>query len=205
MKPTSLAAALLLACTGTVQAGGPIAVAADPVPAAAPAPAPVHDWSGFYGGLSYGTADAQNTFNTTGTFEFDEGSITAIYAGYLMQRGSFVWGGELALGKVSDVIDPPFPDSQYDRVVDLKARLGYAADRVLVYGVLGYSDAPFDDAGTSFDTNGFAAGLGAEYAVSNRLTMGLEYLARDLSGDNGGTTTLDSSLDTLSLRVGLSF
>jgi hypothetical protein len=35
--------------------------------------------------------------------------------------------------------------------------------------------------------------------------MGLEYLHRDLSGDNGLGTSLDSSLDTVSLRVGLSF
>jgi opacity protein-like surface antigen len=48
------------------------------------------------------------------------------------------------------------------------------------------------------------AGLGVDFAVSQRLTMGLEYLARDLSADNAGIS-LDSSLDTLSLRVGLSF
>jgi hypothetical protein len=82
-----------------------------------------------------------------------------------IQRGSFVWGRELAYGRTSEIIDPPFPGGQYDRVIDLKARLDFAANRVLVYGVLGYSDAPFDDSGTEFDTKGFAAGIGADYAV----------------------------------------
>lgn len=205
MKTLSLAAVILAGLAAPSLAGGPTVVDADPVPAVAPAPVAAQDWSGPYVGLSYGWADAQNTYNTTGTFEFDEGSYTGIYAGYLMQRGNLVYGGELAFGKIGDVIDPSFPLSQYDRVIDLKARLGFAANRVLFYGVLGYSDAPFDDSGTSYDTKGLVTGLGADFAVSQRLTMGLEYLHRDLSGDNGLGTTLDSSLDTLSFRVGLSF
>lgn len=205
MKILSRAGVILAGLAVPSLAGGPIVVDADPVPAVAPAPAAAHDWSGPYLGLSYGWADAQNTYSTTGTFEFDEGSSPGIYAGYLMQRGNLVYGGELAFGKIRDVIDPPFPSSQYDRVVDLKARLGFAANRVLFYGVLGYSDAPFDDSGSNYDTKGLVTGLGADFAVSQRLTMGLEYLHRDLSGDNGLGIALDSRLDTLSLRVGLSF
>lgn len=204
MKKLAITAAALTALAVPAFAGGPTVVMDDPMPAAAPAPVAAHDWSGPYVGLSYGKADAQNTYSTTGTFEFDEGSYTGIYAGYLMQRGNFVYGGELAFGKIRDVIDPGFPASQYDRVVDLKGRLGFAADRALFYGVLGYSDAPFNDSGIEYDTKGFVAGLGLDFAVSQRLTMGLEYLARDLSADNAGIS-LDSSLDTLSLRVGLSF
>jgi opacity protein-like surface antigen len=204
MKTLAFTAATLAALAVPALAGGPTVIADDPMPAAAPTPVAAHDWSGPYVGLSYGKADAQNTYSTTGTFEFDEGSYSGIYAGYLMQRGNFVYGGELAFGKIRDVIDPAFPGSQYDRVLDLKGRLGFAADRALFYGVLGYSDAPFDDSGVEFDTKGLVAGLGVDFAVSQRLTMGLEYLARDLSADIPGIS-LDSSVDSLALRVGLSF
>ena len=107
--------------------------------------------------------------------------------------------------ETSGALDIASVDPRVSRVVDLKARLGFAANRVLFYGVLGYSDAPFDDSGVGYDTKGLVTGLGADFAVSQRVTMGLEYLHRDLSGDNGLGTSLDSSLDTVSLRVGLSF
>jgi opacity protein-like surface antigen len=57
------------------------------------------------------------------------------------------------------------------------------------------------------DMDGFAYGLGTEFAVTQRLTVGLEYMARDVSGNasDDATVTGDANLDTISLRVGLSF
>ena len=56
--------------------------------------------------------------------------------------------------------------------------------------------------------DGMSYGVGVDYAVSKTLTVGLEYLARDIDGDlNIMALSLPSeaNLDTLSLRLGLSF
>ncbi len=53
---------ILIATTSIAQAGGPAVVASDPAPVAAP-PAAAHDWSGFYGGLGYGSASGSIDFS----------------------------------------------------------------------------------------------------------------------------------------------
>lgn len=208
MRDYIFTVAALTALAAPAFAGGPIVVADDPVPVATAEPMAVHDWSGPYVGLSYGTASGDIDFSTTSPFDVESGNIAGVYAGYLMQRGSLVYGGELAYGRISDAAIVGFPNSDFANALDLKARVGFAANRALFYGVLGYSKAMFDDtAAIEFDMDGFSYGLGVDLAVSNRFTVGLEYLTRDLSGTSSvdPTTTGDASLDTLSLRVGLSF
>ena len=56
------------------------------------------DWSGFYGGLSLG-ADAGDMLyrldgNPNGGEQID-GTRVGLFAGYTMQNGNFVYGGEL--------------------------------------------------------------------------------------------------------------
>jgi outer membrane immunogenic protein len=135
--------------------------------------------------------------------------VAGIYAGYLMQRGSFVYGGELSYGSVSDTFIPGFGgDDEIEHVLDLKARAGFAANKALFYGVLGYSMANYvEPPAREFDLDGFAYGVGAEIAVTPQLVVGLEYLSRDLSGaaSDNATVTGDANVDTLSLRVGWSF
>jgi len=48
-------------------------------------------------------------------------------------------------------------------------------------------------------------GLGMDFAATERLTVGLEYLARNTDGDLTGGQTADIDLNTISLRVGFSF
>ena len=211
MKKLMLTAAAMTALAAPSLAGGPAIVEAEPMPVYAPAPVAMHDWSGAYVGLSYGKTSADIDFSTTGPFDFDDGKVAGIYGGYLVQNGSFVYGGELAYGKVSDTFIPGFSDDdEIEFVLDLKARAGFAANRVLFYGVLGYSKSNYVEPGVTpreFDLDGMAYGLGAELAVSQRFVVGLEYLTRDLSGtaSDDPTVTGDVNLDTLSLRVGVSF
>ncbi|MCB6177300.1 porin family protein [Rhodobacter sp. Har01] len=198
--------AALAASASLAMAGGPLVVPADPVVVA---PVAVHDWSGPYVGLSYGKTSADVTFSPGPSFDFEDGSIAAIQVGYLYQRGALVYGGELAYGKLSDTFIAGFGgDDEIEYTVDLKARLGYAMNKSLVYGVLGYSksnyvEPPNDD----WKADGIAYGLGAEFAVSQQFTLGLEYLTRDTSGDNpdGLGQTADFGLDTISLRLNFAF
>jgi opacity protein-like surface antigen len=212
MSSRHLTFLFLALAAGPAVAGGPTAVSPEPVPVAQP-PAPVHDWSGAYAGLSYGTTSAR--FAEQGdVIEFTDGTVAGVYGGYLVQRGSFVYGGELAYGAISDAFNPLAvigSGTSFDRVFDLKARAGLSANRALFYGVLGYSQAHYTQEGdgdaVQVDSDGFLYGIGAEYAVSPRLTIGLEYLLRDLA--NEGAVDLDGDasvdLDTLSLRVGFTF
>jgi opacity protein-like surface antigen len=209
MKTLAITAATLAALAVPALAGGPTVVMDDPIPDAAPAPVAAHDWSGPYVGLSYGRTSADIEFSTTGAFDFNNGNIAGIYGGYLMQRGSFVYGGELAYGRINDAFIPGFGDDDViEHALDLKARVGLAANRALFYGVIGYSQFNyFEPTGVDMDLDGLALGLGAEVAVTERFTMGLEYLSREGSGDDslGSGITGDANLDTFSLRVGLSF
>jgi outer membrane immunogenic protein len=201
----------LLAATGAAQAGGPTDVAPDPTPVVV-APTSVHDWSGPYVGLSYGKTSADITFNTGNAFDFEDGDVLGLHAGYLFQRGSLVYGGEIAFGSVSDTYIGGPDCCEITQALDIKGRVGYAADRALFYGILGYSRFEYVEytggiVSIDIDHDGLSYGVGAEYAVTERLTMGLEYLARDGEGEDSEVPTItgDTNFDTISLRVGLSF
>jgi outer membrane immunogenic protein len=190
-------------------AGGPVVVAYDPVVVAPPAPAPqAMDWSGFYGGLGYGSSSGDIDFTPAPARALDSGNAASVFAGYLWQRDNFVFGGELAYTSLKDNVVTGFPTFELKNSIDLKGRLGLAANRMLFYGVVGYSMASYDEGAGDWDPSGMSYGLGVDYQVSNRMTLGLEYLARDLSGDNPdglGLQEVDVKLDTLSLRVGFQF
>lgn len=186
-------------------AGGPAVIADDPTPAAAPPTVAVHDWSGAYAGLSYGSAMGEVQFNPGSFDDFDGATLAGVHAGYLFQRGSFVYGGEIAYADLKDANFDSFEG--IDTAFDLKARIGFAANRALFYGVVGYSQANLYVDGGEWKMKGPAFGLGAEFALSDRMTLGLEYLSRDVSGDESGGFPVDAEakLDSISLRVGLSF
>jgi opacity protein-like surface antigen len=173
------------------------------------APAPVRDWSGSFAGLSYGTAGGDMTFFSVLPSDLTSGSIGGVHAGYLFQRGSLVYGGEVAYGKVNGSVVEIFDgNDEIDNVLDLKGRLGFATNRALVYGVLAYSWADYlqGGGGDDYKVDGIGFGLGAEYAVSDRVSVGLEYLSRDLPGSGSDAEVVtDARFETLSLRVGLSF
>lgn len=215
MRTTLLALATVLALATPALAGGPIAVAPEPEPAAPEAPA-AFDWSGAYLGAGYGSTSASFDLGPllSGPFplppetrDLMNGTAASIHLGYLFQRGAFAFGPELAYSKFSGTGFEGFPDEEVDSTIDLKARLGFAANRALIYGVLGYSRVTFNEGPSdSFSTDGPAFGLGFDYAASDRLTVGIEYLARRTSGrfDPPGRD-YDLNVDTLSLRVGLRF
>jgi outer membrane immunogenic protein len=209
MQSIACSSAILAFSACAALAGGPTVVPTDPEPEVS-APAAAHDWSGPYIGLSYATTSADIGFNPGNDFDFENGHATALHAGYLFQRGSLVYGGELAYGRVGGTFIPGFGgDDEIDYVLDLKARAGVTTNRTLFYGVLGYSKSRYVEPPLfEFDLDGLAYGVGVEVAASDRLIVGLEYLKRDLSGDaTSGIVTIDSdaNLDTLGLRVGFSF
>ena len=203
----SFALAALAAAPGF--AGGPTVVAEDPAPAAAPAPAAVHDWSGAYVGLTLGSASGDlATSPLPGVFDITSGTYAAVHAGYLIQRGRTVLGAELSYGTAGSAGLEGVATSEFQIILDLKARIGFAANNVLIYGVVGRSEVfLYDNPTNDFDMQGTSYGLGAELALSERLTLGAEYLTRKVSGTASSLSFLDAdtTFDTLSLRASLSF
>lgn len=142
--------------------------------------------------------------------DFDNGVIGGLHIGYDQQFDNIVFGG---------IVDVSFTDigdfqrgrsrtpANYDfeRELDVLAtarlRLGYAFGRVLPYvtGGLAYGDvdSSYEDTSAALiqgqseddDNFGYTVGGGVEALVTEKISIGVEYLYTDL-GDVGVTTNL---------------
>ncbi len=218
MKKFLLAGVAAIAMTGA-------AFAADlPVrkgPVAAPVIPPAFTWTGFYAGLNAGYGFNRNNVNTIGTPGFvalipgggvpaslrvgGDGFVGGGQIGYNWQVGQAVFGIETDLqyawtGRSTSflgsggLITSAGRDDGY--LGTLRARLGFAADRFMIYATGGLAYGSFDTAlavstaagaggplwGGSSDSVrvGWAAGGGLEYAITNNWTAKLEGLYYDL-------------------------
>jgi outer membrane immunogenic protein len=126
-----------------------------PAPMYSPTPI-AYNWSGFYlgghGGWAFGGGD------------FEDGGVLGGQVGMNWQWNNFVLGVEGDIGW-ADLDDA-------DSLQSARGRAGFAFDRFLAYGTGG---AAFND----FDDLGWVAGAGVEYAVSDALSVGVEYLHYD--------------------------
>lgn len=199
----------------------PYVSAGSPEPLAFTAPPPVvaasnlHNWSGFYAGgligFTSGSHDYHNVGDPIPTLEWDIGGTSyGGFAGYNIQRNRLVFGGEVAVttGNVQ-IAGGFFPDYAYDLNVDLKARAGFAVGRALIFGEVGYGIAHWGDdlAVEDTDLSGIIFGIGVDYAITDRIFVGIEYISRGLSGiDNiDPTTEIKTSQQTIQGRIGISF
>ncbi|MFZ7089871.1 outer membrane protein [Primorskyibacter sp. 2E233] len=169
---------------------------AEPVmttPPPQPAPVPVQlggDWTGPYVGLSFGRLDAE------GGGVKDDGTVYGLYGGYDYDFGQLVVGGELEYQATDDFT---LGGVAIDDVWRLKARAGYDAGPALIYATAGYAKA-----NTSIgDAEGGVYGLGMEYKVTDRFSVGGEYLRHDFN--DVGNTNVDVQADTISLRGTMRF
>jgi outer membrane immunogenic protein len=181
---------------------------------AADAPAPsAYDWSGFYAGVNAGYAwgetegtdingwldfpDVESSFSTDG-----DGLTAGGQIGYNMQLDSLVLGVETDLSylnvsgsETSSIASDNHIVSDDGYLGTLRARLGFAADRLLIYatGGLAVGDTGskwVDDGGTyqfELDTGsqwGWVAGGGLEYAATDSVSVKAEYLYYDLGTED---------------------
>lgn len=198
MRLRLLTLGTLLAATPAL-AGGPGPVIVEPAPVVPVVVAPqVADWSGFYAGLGYGKAIGSLDDGTS--TDFEDGTGVSGFVGYNWQSGNVVYGGELAYTGLNDMTLTGAPDTKLNNAVDLKARVGYAAGRVMPYLSLGYSMAKLDVGGTSSDLTGVSYGLGVDYLVTDNVFIGADYTKRELSGDG-----YDADPSTFGLRIGYKF
>lgn len=205
MKLAILSVAVLAAAPAF--AGGPVVVADEAI-VSAPAPmqpvAQTGDWGGFYGGaqLGYGSVDGDSTLDNTLDLGGD-GLIGGVHAGYRMDFGTFVAGAELAYDLTDISTDDPIGTANFDNMASLKLMGGVDLGQWLAYGTVGMSRVGADFGGTlSGDgtLDGRFAGLGAEYALSDSLSVGGEVLQHSFDNDES-----DFDMTTVQARVNFRF
>jgi outer membrane immunogenic protein len=212
-------------------AAAPATNAADlyrnPPPAAAyiPPVAPTNTWAGFYLGINggYGWAGGGDTFNYVLSRAQPEGGFGGGQLGYNWQSGSFVFGVETDFqgGDISDSVTGPLHSSResMDWFGTARGRIGFAADRALIYGTGGFAYGDVKQhaviGGASFDAGdatrtGFTLGGGVEYKLNNAWSLKAEYQYLDFGSEKltdsaglAGTSDLDTNYHTA--RIGLNY
>jgi outer membrane immunogenic protein len=197
---------ILMASVGAIALAGS-AFAAD-LPSRAPPPvyvppAPIFTWTGIYVGGQIGYAwgksntnlgDAFGDFVSFGTN--NSGVIGGAHVGYNLQLSQFVVGleGDVDGSSLSKTVSgSPFitgfgvvPTTIHGNLGvqgSIRGRVGYAWDRVLIYGTGGVAFAgfngsistPFGYDSASTTRVGWTVGGGLEYAVTNNWSIRAEY------------------------------
>jgi outer membrane immunogenic protein len=165
------------------------------------------NWSGPYigvhGGYGWGSFDA------TATALDPSGGFGGIQSGYNWQVSrNLVLGieSDASWGSIKDVAGGNSVD--VDTMGTVRARLGYAMDRMMVYGTAGlawaHADASYN-AGTVNDRFhlGWAAGVGVEYLIAPRWSAKLEYIYADFGDITDGPDT--ASLTASTIKIGLNY
>lgn len=198
----TLSTAFLLSTAFTAFAG-PVDVP-PPLPPVVIADEP---FEGFYVGLEYGFAQGDITREdlltapVPLTFEPD-GSVWGGFAGYNVQNGSLIYGGEVRLLHFDGVSEGVF---EFEDVLDIRARVGFAAsDALMIYGALGYSTASAVAGGVDVDLDGFNYGAGVEYNLTESWFVGADVTGRQVDGETP-FFSYDGTLNTATLRVGFRF
>lgn len=187
-----------VALTAPAFAGGPVAVAEEPMiePVAEAYVAPGLDWTGGYVGAQLGYGDVDSS---TGTLE-GYGWLGGVHAGYRWDLGNWVAGTELTYDKTD--IDLGTTGS-LDDVMALKVTAGREIGNSLVYGALGVAQADATVGGVDLSDSGLVYGIGFDYAVNERWTVGGEVLEHNFDDFDGSTVDLDAT--TLKAKVALRF
>jgi outer membrane immunogenic protein len=195
--------------------------------------------------VGYAWGDDENNFPANAlvfngvTYEpFDSGFggdndsfLAGVHAGYNYQFGSIVVGieGDVEglFGDDEDEFDNivysapgvpatfAFSGNTLDWQGSIRARVGFAFDRAMIYatggfafgGVSGGFSSALIDNGDDTIT-GWTLGAGVEYAFTNNLTTRLEYRYTSFEGDDSvfnGVSFGGDELDFHAIRVGLSY
>jgi outer membrane immunogenic protein len=228
----------LVAAAAIVVAAAGHARAADlPTPSLPPPlPAAVYNWTGFYLGINggFGTGNSNwsdGVIGATGSFP-TSGFLVGGTAGVNYQLGVYVFGIEgdgdwtnlrgnsgSTCGAISAVVTPPVScQTQSQWLATVRGRVGYAFDRILLYGTAG---AAFGNVQTglnppsTFDSAveaGWTVGAGVEVAFAQNWTAKAEYLFVDLpnatcttAANCGGAAGSIVSFNENIIRAGINY
>ena len=187
-------------------------------PVVAPVYVPVFTWTGFYVGANAGYAWGNVNANgaNVGRVGDLDGFIGGGQVGYNYQMGQFVIGAEadfqgadLTSGNNLGLVRVK---TEYFGTV--RARVGVAFDRFMPYitGGWAYGNVKTSIPALAFSsdrthTGGYAIGGGLEYAFTNNLIGGVEYLYVDLGEKNilGAGTKVGTDFSVVRARLSYKF
>ncbi|MEP9378284.1 outer membrane protein [Aquabacter sp. CN5-332] len=178
-----------------------------PVKAPVVAP-PAFSWTGFYIGANTGYSWGSGKDAIDGV---DPGGwLAGGQVGYNYQFQNNVLVGLEADIQGGDINgNANGLDSKLDYFGTVRARLGYAFDRVLPYvtGGLAYGRNTITEYGIdSSNTHvGWAAGAGLEYALTNNWTARAEYLYMDLGSKTYDNIGADAGITSSTARLGVNY
>jgi outer membrane immunogenic protein len=232
MRWRFIAAAVLFVAAG----GGALAAGSPAASIPPPWLAAIYNWTGIYLGISAGSGTGTSNWldgvaGTTGNFPI-AGSYIGATIGASYQIGELVFGIEgdqnwtnlhgstgTTCGDLVAVVPPPFGcETKSKWLATVRGRIGYAFDRVLVYGTAGAAFGNVQNGlipPTTFDSSnqaGWAAGGGIEFAFAANWSAKVEYLFVDLpngtctsalscGGAAGSTATFSENI----VRAGVNF
>jgi opacity protein-like surface antigen len=188
------------ALTAPAFAGGPTVVAEEPViaPVAETYVAPGLDWTGAFVGAQLGYGDV----DSNGAGLDGDDWFGGVHAGYRWDLGTWVAGTELSYDANNIALGPVAGD-ELNSVMALKLLAGREIGNSLVYGTLGAARADASVGGVDLSDNGLVYGLGFDYALGNRWTVGGEVTQHDFNDFEGSTVDFDAT--TVKAKVGLRF
>jgi outer membrane immunogenic protein len=220
--------------------------------------APANTWTGFYIGTNAGgawagsngsiaaTADDGGHLKSNSSALSPSGDFGGVELGYNIQRGNIVFGleGDIQYGDVHDrnsagaqkwdSVASATGESNLDWFGTIRARVGYAFGRTLVYGTGGFAFGGVRDgmaitsvdgggghsqtigASSSGTAAGYTVGAGVGYALSPAWSVKTEYQYIDLGsttlsqgasagGDDWASATLKDNHDYHTIRMSLDY
>lgn len=173
---------------------------ADPVPEPMIEPVmmvPVSaDWTGFYVGGQLGYGDVSSNVAAVN----GDGAFGGVHVGYRYDFGQFVAGGEIAYNGSNGKSGPA---NKVDSVTQFKVMGGYDLGSTLVYATAGAAHGKATIAGVNRSDTGYLFGIGMDYAVNDKWTVGAELVHHRI--DNFDGTATDVRANSLQMRVGYRF
>lgn len=200
MKLATAFAVLALSSSAAL-ADGPTLYTPPVVPP--PPTAPVLNWTGVYAGLYYAGAANGEMFDIGGPYVLNNGSFYGGFLGYRHDLGNFVLGGEIARSFGTDLYQNAFPTWAFQNFTDVRVSVGRDFGRALVYLSGGYTTSGFNVGVTPFTYDGWNAGIGLDYMVSDRFFLGAEYVHRSVSRTDNRAWT--GEFGVLQVRGGFRF
>lgn len=228
---------ILLASVGTLALAGSALAADLPMPPPPP-PVPIFTWSGLYlgaqVGYGWGRDSITSSFPFLGVFSYGnspQGVIGGVHLGYNLQINQWVAGVEASADGTSMSGSAfgafPVPTIAYTTRADIqgsiRARLGVAWDRVLVYVTGGaaftaitntyFAGVPlFLSDNIAKTRSGWTIGGGIQYALTNNWSVRAEYRYSDFGNYNdtpfvivAGAPTARHHLTQNQVQIGVSY
>ena len=201
----ALSAAAILSMPMAALAGGTTAPAVEPVVVAEVAVDVTPDWTGFYAGGTLGYGNVSSNVELEGIDPFEgSGGTGGIMAGYRYDFGQFVLGveGDYNWGSI-EIAEDYLSNVKFDTLSHIKLQAGADVGQAFIYGTAGWAWGNVTDSEGDTSLDGAAFGIGTDYAVTDKWTVGGEVLWNQFN--NVEDSGIDIDVTTFNLRAGYRF